>query len=668
MPALIRWTCWLVLTVLLPVAGLCAAGTEEPWPKTAELAAPEAIQAAAADGRFVYAIASQQVAKYDRTTGRRIATSTGNAKHLNSGFLWKGKLLCAHSNYPQIPERSEIKVLDPGSMKLSTFRDFGNAGGSLTWVVRHDDHWWCNFARYGDKNAETFLVEFDNKWRQKRRWTYPGSVIGQLGRFSLSGGLWYRQELLVTGHDKPEVYRLQLPQTGSVLEFIGKQSVPFTGQGFAKDLHSGGLVGISRARRRVIFAGLTEPSEPITHGPFIGHLTSDSAMVWARSAEAGEFQISARNQKGHRVTATARSTSNRDGCILWQLKSLQPATRYHYEIASRGKTLATGDDYFLETPGPERSVTVRLAFGSCADEDAGSSAVWRQMRAVDPHAIILLGDTPYIDSTDLAVQRRRYAEFSAVADFRKLLRNRSLYGTWDDHDFGRNDTDGNLKNKENSRRVFMEYRPNPSFGDGRTGIYSRFRRGAIEVFLLDTRFFAGTEPSPFDKDRTSLLGKRQWRWLRRGLKASTAPFKILACGMIWNGAVRPGKLDHWATYPHERQALFDFLGKESIGGVVLVGGDIHRTRVLRHHTAESAGYKIPELITSPIHGRVIETANTSHPALVRDFGKPNSFLLVTAHGAGTPARLNARFLDKDGRAFFEMTFRAQELSGNSREK
>ena len=656
----------LVVFALVPITGLRAAAAEEAWPKTAELAAPEAIQAAAADGRFVYAIASQQVAKYDRATGRRIATSTGKAKHLNSGFLWKGKLLCAHSNYPTTPEQSEIKVLDPRSMKLSTFRDFGSIGGSLTWVLRHGGHWWCNFARYGDKNAETFFVQFDDDWKELRRWTYPKSVISQLGRYSLSGGLWYRQELLVTGHDEPEVYRLRLPRTGNVLEYIGKQPVPFTGQGFAKDLHTGALVGISRAQRKVIFAGVTEPSAPITHGPFIGHLTSGSALVWARSSQPGQYQLSAHTGSGHRVTAKADSTTKRDGCILWRLSSLQPGTRYHYEIRLGEKRLVTGDDYFFETTGSKRPTAVRLAFGSCAKEDDGSSAVWRQMRAVDPHAVVLLGDTPYIDSTDVAVQRRRYREFSAVADFRKLLRNRSLYGTWDDHDFGRNDTDGNLKGKQNSRRVFMEYRPNPSFGDGREGIYSKFRRDGIEVFLLDTRFFAATEPSPFDKNRPSLLGKRQWQWLRRELKASTATFKVLACGMIWNGAVRPGKQDHWATYPHERQALFEYVGKEKISGVILVGGDVHRTRVLRHRTAKVAGYRIPELITSPIHGGVIENAKAPHPALVHDSGKPNTFLLMTVRSNSQPATLNARFLDKDGRAFHEVTFQDRELGKKTR--
>ena len=138
---------------------------------TRRMPAPEAHQAAAVEGKFVYAITSRAVAKYDRATGKRLAVSTGAAKHLNSGFFWKGKLLCAHSNYPLKPERNEIKVLDTDSMKLTTFKDFGNAGGSLVWALRKDGHWWCNFAHYGADNAKTFLVKYDEKWREAARWT-----------------------------------------------------------------------------------------------------------------------------------------------------------------------------------------------------------------------------------------------------------------------------------------------------------------------------------------------------------------------------------------------------------------------------------------------------------------------------------------------------------------
>jgi alkaline phosphatase D len=416
-----------------------------------------------------------------------------------------------------------------------------------------------------------------------------------------------------------------------------------------------------------IVAHLSRADPPITHGPFVGHVTPTSALVWARGSESGEYHLSARtNDDSSTVTAThsttAHSTSEHDGCVQWKLDGLQSGTRYDYRIDFNGKKLNHGNDFFFETARIETSTVVRLTFGSCAREDEGSSDVWQQMRAADPHAVVLLGDTPYIDSTELDIQRRRYAQFAAVADFGILVRNRSLYATWDDHDFGRNDTDGNVDGKETSRRTFMDYHAHPSYGDGNAGIYTKFRRGGVEVFLLDTRFFAATERSPYDEDRPSLLGNAQWQWLRRELKASTAPFKVLACGMIWNGAVRPGKQDHWATYPHERKALFDYIGRERISGVVLIGGDIHRTRVLRHDTADSAGYKIPELITSPVHDGIIDTANAPHPALIHDSGEPNSFLLITVDTGKTPAELSGKFLNKSGRVFFETKFTDQELA------
>ncbi|MEW4530717.1 endonuclease/exonuclease/phosphatase family protein [Maioricimonas sp. JC845] len=251
--------CLLLFWMTVPaVAETPAAG----WTETGTLAAPEAFQAAAAEGRFVYAIASRQIAKYDRSTGQRVAVSTGEAKHLNSGFFHDGKLYCAHSNYPQTPEQSQIRVLDVDTMELSTAHDFQDYGGSLTWVLRRDGHWWCNFARYGEQNGKTFFAKFDDDWKELARWTYPAEVIAQLGRYSLSGGVWDGDELLVTGHDDPVLFRLRLPEKGNVLEFIGSEAAPFSGQGIAHDPVTGGLVGIRRAAREVVFAA-APASEPL---------------------------------------------------------------------------------------------------------------------------------------------------------------------------------------------------------------------------------------------------------------------------------------------------------------------------------------------------------------------------------------------------------------------
>lgn len=233
------------------------------WQTTHIIQAPEAVQAAAADETFAYAISSTQVAKYNRKTGRLSALSHGDAKHLNSGYLLNNQLYCAHSNYPATPEKSEIKLLDPHTMELRTFKDFGDSGGSLTWVVRHADKWWCHFAYYGQANAKSYLVALDQNWKETDRWTYPESVIQRLGAYSLSGGLWCNDQLWVTGHDDPIVFCLRLPQSGSVLELIKTEAVPFTGQGIAQDLLTGGLVGINRGRREIVFAAPSTPTAPL---------------------------------------------------------------------------------------------------------------------------------------------------------------------------------------------------------------------------------------------------------------------------------------------------------------------------------------------------------------------------------------------------------------------
>jgi hypothetical protein len=232
-----------------------AGGTEPAsWKATSVLSAPEAVQAAAADEHFAYAVSNTQVAKYDRISGQRLAVSTSEAKHLNSAFLLDGVLYCAHSNYPQLPAKSELKALNLENMQLTTFHDFCKQQGSLTWAVFYANQWWCNFAHYGKENARTYLVKYNTEWQEQSRWVYPPAVIQKLGNYSLSGGIWLADELIVTGHDDPLVFRLRLPKSGRELEYLGEVSVPFTGQGIAFDPLTKGLVGINRAKKQMVFA------------------------------------------------------------------------------------------------------------------------------------------------------------------------------------------------------------------------------------------------------------------------------------------------------------------------------------------------------------------------------------------------------------------------------
>lgn len=213
-----------------------------------------ATQAAAADEHHVYAISNSVVAQYERKTGKLLRRGTAEGTwHLNSGFLHQGKIYCAHSNYPDLPHQSDIRTFDPATGKFTIFHTFTEPPGSLVWCVLREKSWWCCFAHYGQKNAQTVLVEMDTRFRERRRWTFPEKVIADWDGASASGGIWDGDTLLISHHHFPVLYRLRVPKTGTVLEFVEALRSPFPGQGIAVD-PTGGLVGIDRARQEIIRA------------------------------------------------------------------------------------------------------------------------------------------------------------------------------------------------------------------------------------------------------------------------------------------------------------------------------------------------------------------------------------------------------------------------------
>ena len=388
----------------------------------------------------------------------------------------------------------------------------------------------------------------------------------------------------------------------------------------------------------------------ITHGPILGDLTSNSVRIWIRTDSAEKVEVVLQDMKSeppsfHHFPLT--TTEENDFTVKLHAKILKPNTIYTYTIGGKEHK----DWHF--TTRPLQDITARIAFGSCANEKEGSTKVWNRLNADNIDALVLLGDTPYIDTTDLATQRKRYREFSAVPAFASLVSHTPLYATWDDHDFGRNDTDGNLEGKEFSRQAFSEYRPNPSCGQNGQGIYTSFVQGPIEVFLLDARWFARTEVS---NNIPTLLGKQQWAWLERSLKASTLPFKILACGMIFNGATRLGKTDHWGAYPTEYLRLLSIIKRNNVSGVVLVSGDIHWSRVIKHNTTDTIGYDLHEFISSPIHETLIVAADAYHEGLVFSIGEPNSFLLVETKKNKDDIELTMSLRNAEGEILYSHVF------------
>src|SRR3546814_9751085 len=105
-------------------------------------------------------------------------------------------------------------------------------------------------------------------------------------------------------------------------------------------------------------------------------------------------------------------------------------------------------------------------------------------------------------------------------------------------------------------------------------LYFRQHYGGVDFFVLDGRYHRDPIVKPDDANKT-MLGAAQKAWLKRELKASTTPFKVLAIGGGWSCAENEEGGDSWGVYLTERTELFDFIRDEGIGGVVCISGDSH---------------------------------------------------------------------------------------------
>lgn len=237
-----------------------------------QMEAEEAHQAVAVDDEHIYAITNTAIGKYDKETGERVGgwagTDDGPITHLNSGVVINDTLYCAHSNYPGVPMVGSIEMWDTATMEHVGSRSFGIYEGSLAWVDRHDGSWWVAFVHYGRRvNGDgaggavagkgpdwSTLVEFGPDWERRQGFVFPPALVDRVRPYSFSGGAWGPDgHLYVTGHDRTRIYELDLPTSGSQLQFLETHRFPGEGQGIAWDpSRPGRLYGIRRSDHAIV--------------------------------------------------------------------------------------------------------------------------------------------------------------------------------------------------------------------------------------------------------------------------------------------------------------------------------------------------------------------------------------------------------------------------------
>ena len=238
------------------------------------------------------------------------------------------------------------------------------------------------------------------------------------------------------------------------------------------------------------------------------------------------------------------------------------------------------------------------------------------------------------------------------------MRSTPVYAIWDDHDAAIDDAWlGPFVDRPEWKRptleLFRENWNNPGYGDAEwPGCWFRFSVGDVDFFMLDGRFY---RTNPF-ADSPTMLGPAQKAWLKEGLRASRATFKVVVSPVPWSFGSKPGSRDTWNGFRAERGEIFSFLSSEKIEGVLLMSADRHRSEAWR--IEGETPYPLYELSSSRL------TNIHSHdpvPGTLFGYNRTCSFGLVTFDTAQRDPEARFEVVDIDGRVVHTLSVKRSEL-------
>ena len=243
-----------------------------------------------------------------------------------------------------------------------------------------------------------------------------------------------------------------------------------------------------------------------------------------------------------------------------------------------------------------------LGFGSCLHQDR-SMAILKTIEKKELDLFMFIGDNVYGDQKDGELDKLIRTYKQQYNNLENFLKNVSTEFIWDDHDFGLNDGGSNYRYKDRAKELFLETWKIPSQDPRRLrdGLYfdKMIEKNGLKVHLifLDNRSFKsewkltdefnkeGKERyvKDFDPDKT-LLGKKQWQWLKDKLnedsdiKIILSSLQILSLGHGW---------ESWDKLPLERERLFNLIDESNVSNLFILSGDRHRGGFYRFKTDDN---------------------------------------------------------------------------------
>lgn len=323
------------------------------------------------------------------------------------------------------------------------------------------------------------------------------------------------------------------------------------------------------------------------------------------------------------------------------------------------QTLNLSENKEVINPENETTYDFIVSFGSCNKQDK-PQFLWNSMAKQNPDIFIWGGDNIYADTEDMAKMKADYKAQLENPDYASFLKhiNYKVFGTWDDHDFGKNDAGEEWAYKAESQQLFLDFMGVDSLDARRSreGIYHAeiFEKNnqRIKLISLDTRYFRSSlqknslnkkRYAPWQNGEGTLLGEAQWEWLENELATSTADYHIIVSSIqVWSDE---HGFETWGNFPHEVEKLKQLLSLHQPKNLVILSGDRHISE-FSSQEIENYDYPIFDFTSSglthaytrfesePNEDRVKEVVSTESYGILKYDFKNNSILMEMRNEEG----------------------------------
>lgn len=237
------------------------------------------------------------------------------------------------------------------------------------------------------------------------------------------------------------------------------------------------------------------------------------------------------------------------------------------DTAPAGEPMSFKVAWFSCAPGSGNPVSDHLVHSRIADHQAD--------------VLLHLGDFGYpnIATADPALYRAAWrSQISGTAP-KVAWKSGAFYYTWDDHDYGPDDSDGTSVSKTAAAQVYREMFPHAPLVES-SAIYHSFVKGRLRFIVTDERYYRDPYTDTDDATKT-MLGAAQLAWFFNEISEATAEGQV----PVWCSSQVPHLGDatypNWGSYTNERKVIWNWLADNEITDLVVLAGDVH-----------SLGYKI----------------------------------------------------------------------------